>query len=212
MNRLTARDQAILWARQILQTDFIALDTETTGLENDAEACQIGIVDRAGNILLDSYIKPGQPIPARATQLHGISDETVKDAPTILDLESQLAAALRGRMVIVYNAEYDARILRMSFLRAGAQRHGAPYRLPETCPVHRNNFRPECAMEVFAAFYGDWNDYRGNYHWQKLTTAARYFGVSTDGAHGAVADALMTLKVIEGMANSKLSQEDKDEY
>lgn len=209
MDQLTDRDQAILWARQVLQTDFAILDTETTGLDHDDVAVQIGIVDRSGQVLLDSYIKPHKPIPAQATRLHGITDEMVAGAPTILELEPRLIAVLQGRRVVIYNAEYDARILRMSFLNDGAQVHGAPYRLPADHFFHLNNFRPECAMESFAAFYGDWNDYRGNYRWQKLTTAAMVQDIQIEDAHSAIGDALMTLRVVEGMAGAKLSTEDK---
>lgn len=205
----TDRDRAILWARQMLEQEFVVLDTETTGLDYDDVAVQIGIVNRDGAILLDTYVKPWKPIPARATQLHGITDEMVKGAPTILELEPQLAAALQGQVVLIYNAEYDANILRRSFLYSGAEKHGAPYRLPETHWTFWGIFKPECAMEAFAAFYGDFNARYGTYRWQKLTTAAAHFGLSVVGAHGAVQDALTTLAVVKKMAESKLSAEEE---
>lgn len=204
---IVSRDRAILWARQILKTDFVVLDTETTGLDENAEACSIAVIGQDETVLLDSLVKPRSVIPGAASRIHGITNEMVQDAPGILDLESQLAAALNEKTVIIYNADFDASILRQSFLRAGAQLHGAPYRLPERHIVHRLNFMPECAMEAFAAFYGDWNDYRGSYTWKKLTVAASYFNISTDGAHGALADCLMTLGVVRGMAEAKLSNE-----
>lgn len=55
------------------------------------------------------------------------------------------------------------------------------------------------AMTPFAAVYGDWSEYHGNYKWQKLTTAARYYGLDTSGAHSALADAHMTLNVVKRM-------------
>lgn len=203
----TDRDRAILWAREILTHDPVFLDTETTGLDYDDVAVQIGIVDHTGAILLDTYVRAWKPIPARATQLHGITDEMVKGAPTILELEMEIFAALQGRAVVIYNAEYDARILRMSFLSDGARKYGAPYKLPEGHFAHIGTFKPECAMEAFAAFYGDFNARYGSYRWQKLTTAAAHFGLSVVGAHGAVADALLTLAIVRKMAETKLSTE-----
>ena len=168
-------------------------------------AVQIGIVDRAGLTLLDTYVKPHKPIPAGATQVHGITDEMVATAPTILELESEIFMALHGRAVLIYNAEYDARILRQSFLYSGAREYGDPYRLPINHFVHIDTFK--CVMEWFAQFYGDWNDYRQNYKWQKLSIAALVLGVQISNAHSAIGDALMTLGVVSGMAEARLSGE-----
>lgn len=205
---MTDRDSAIVWARQILETDCVVLDTETTGLDNNAEVCQIGIINKNGDILLDQLIKPQQPIPPDATRIHGITNQMIKDAPTVLELESQLVTALKGKTVIIYNADYDARLLRQSFLAREATPENVPYKLPEDHVFHYRSFKPECAMEAFAAFYGDWNDYKGSYTWKRLTVAAKYFQLDTHGAHGAITDCLMTLGVVRGMAATPLSEEE----
>lgn len=208
------RDSAILWARRIIEQEFVVLDTETTGLDSDDVAVQIGIVNQAGVILLDSYVRPHKPIPIRATQLHGITDAMVQNAPTFREILPILDRAVTDKIVLIYNKEYDQRILLQS---ADANSFGieawwlAPRIWKPERPTdhHPNQTRWQCVMEQFAQFYGDWNDYRGNYRWQKLTVAVSYFGISTEGAHGAVADALTTLWVVEGMAKARLSGEAK---
>ncbi len=66
-----------------------------------------------------------------------------------------------------------------------------------------------CAMETFAEIYGEWNDYRGNYKWQRLSTACAYYKIPVVGAHGALADCQMTLKMCEAMlAHSKAAHAD----
>ncbi|GGZ39657.1 hypothetical protein [Streptomyces bluensis] len=47
----------------------------------------------------------------------------------------------------------------------------------------------ECAMEQYAAFYGDWHDYFGSYTWQKL-----------GGGHRALGDTRAVIRRLEEMA------------
>jgi DNA polymerase-3 subunit epsilon len=76
------RASAVLWAReQLNHEDWVILDTETTGIVR-AEIVEIAIINHLGETRLDTLIKPSIPIPAEVTELHGISDAMVADAPT----------------------------------------------------------------------------------------------------------------------------------
>ena len=70
-----------------MRNTFIVFDIETTGLEpSDCGITEIGAVKlNDGEIIgeFSTYVNPERPIPAESTQLTGISDETVKDAPKI---------------------------------------------------------------------------------------------------------------------------------
>lgn len=199
---LTDRDHAILWARQITKEDqFCILDTETTGLDDEAECCSIGIVDNNGEVLYQSLVKPTKPIPTQASQIHGISDDTVINSPNFMEILPALHWFLKNRLVLIYNRDYDQRIIQQSARAVGATRF-EPWWLAPT-----NDKQWHCVMEQFAQFYGDWDEYRGSFRWKKLTIAASYFDLDTQGAHGAVVDCLMTLGVVKGMANTKLSHE-----
>lgn len=198
----TDRDRAILWARQMLKQEFVVLDTETTGLDDDAEVCSIAVIARNGTILLDSLVKPYSPIPAAASRIHGITNEMVQGAPTFTEVLIQIHPFLTDKTVLVYNRDYDQRILLQSATAENIE--FTPWWRPA---LHGEQARWHCVMEWFAQFYGDWNDYKESYTWKKLVAAASYFNISTDGAHGALADALMTLRVVEGMAKAQLSTE-----
>ena len=89
------RVSAVLWAtEQLSQNDWVILDTETTGLD-DAEIVEIAIIDRLGEILLHRLIKPTISIPVEVTEIHGISDAMVADAPTFPEVYPRIDAALK---------------------------------------------------------------------------------------------------------------------
>jgi len=173
----------------IRSNNYLILDTETTGLGNDAEICQIAVIDATGEELLNTLVKPVQPIPADAIAIHGITNEMVIDAPGWGKLVAPLMRLLDKQQVIIYNATYDRRLMHQSAEQAG---------LPKVDWKTIATFH--CAMTHFAAIYGDWNYYYQSYRWQTLETAARYYDVIHQSAHSAIGDCLTTLAVCKAMA------------
>lgn len=172
------------WARKVLaKTDAVILDTETTGLHNRAEVVQIGILSMAGQVLLDTLVKPTCAIPLDAQRIHRITDAMVADAPTIADLLPQLRELLGGARVIIYNAAYDTRILEQS-LRA--------HSLVIDVPLFGASSY-DCAMEAYAEWVGDWSSYHQSYRYQRLP----------GGDHTAIGDSRACLAVLRRMAGIK---------
>jgi len=170
----------------ILATNnFVVLDTETTGLEKPAEICQIAIVDYDGAVLLDTYVNPTRGIPQAATNIHHITDATVKNAPTWPIVRQDVLEIIDGRNVIVYNATYDRKLMHWS----DEAWHDARIDYTKTSPWH-------CAMEAYAEFYGEIHPYYGSYIWQSLTNAMIQCGLKVDIAHNALADCQMTLRLL----------------
>lgn len=165
--------------------NFLVLDTETAALHG--EVVQIAVIDSAGSVLLDTLIKPQSLITDEAAQVHGISNDMVKAAPTYADLAGQLSRLLLGQRVLAWNASYDAGCLDLSAKRAGF-------------PKISNLSTWIDAMNPFSQIFGEWSEYHQSYRWQKLTTAAAFYKISTAGAHSALADARMTLQVVKKMA------------
>lgn len=193
-------------ARAVLARPFRIFDSETTGLADDSELLSFAVIDHTGAVLLNTRIRPENPIPEDATAIHGIRDEDVADAPRFIDVYPAIFKALDARRWVGYNVTYDVERLRFECARAGVLMPSAPRgRWPNDLGFDS----PEWVdlMEMFAEFYGEWHDYFRSYTWQKLTTAARWIGdrhfdLETDTAlaHDALADAVMTLKVLKGMA------------
>ena len=164
------------------------LDTETTGLDDSAEIVEISIIDQNGSVVLDTLVKPLNPIPAEVTAIHGITNDMVANAPTWASIHDRVLAILTSKPLVIYNADYDLRMLAQT-----AELYGL-----------RNSLiglSAGCAMSAYAEFYGEWNEVRGDYRWQRLTNAAYQQGVVVAGqAHRALADVRMTLGVIKVMA------------
>jgi len=61
--------------------------------------------------------------------------------------------------------------------------------------------RAACAMKLYARFYGEWNDTRGGYRWQRLIDAARQCALPIPmNLHRAAADAELTRLLLHHMA------------
>lgn len=186
-----SRAKAIGWAREVIATGAVVIDTETTGLGPDAEICDIGIVRIDGTVLLDCLVRPSKPIPAEATAVHGITDEMVSDAEPWSVIYGRLIDALggkRGGSILVYNLDYDLTIINQC-CRA------------EELPEFAKGDQWQCAMLAYSDFDGTPGKYRGQMKWHKLDAAAARFGIPP-GGHRALADAETTRRVVVAMAAS----------
>lgn len=170
-----------------LNQNCLILDTETTGLGDEAEIVEISVIDAKGSVLLNSLVRPSKPIPQEATAIHGITDAMVASAPTWDQLHQQFTDIIYNteQPLVIYNDAYDARILNNT-----ARIYGIP---PASVSVH-------CAMHAYAEFYGQWDNYRDQYKWQKLTNAVKQCGYEVEGAHRSLSDCQMTLQVLQFMA------------
>mgnify|MGYP006445668973 CR=1 FL=1 len=74
--------------------NFVVLDTETTGLDHGDEIVEIAVVDAEGRTLLDERIRPSVPISPEAQAIHGITMESLADAPQWPDIAGKVRAVL----------------------------------------------------------------------------------------------------------------------
>lgn len=178
-----------------LKQNCLILDTETTGLGDEAEIVEISVIDAQGNTLLNSLVKPSKRIPAEATAIHGITDEMVAGAPTWDELHNRFVEIISNteQPLVIYNDSYDVRILNQAAFIYGLP----PY---FTSGFIRKRDQVHCAMLAYSEFYGDWDNYRYSFRWQKLTNAVQQCGLEVEGAHRSLSDCQMTLQVLQFMA------------
>ena len=179
-----AAEEASAWARAMLAKGALILDTETTGLDDEAEIVQIAIIDTNGTTLLNSLVMPTQFSATYhiAEAIHGISREMLANAPTMMQLWPQVLAILdHATNLVIYNRDFDLRLLMQSAPRN-------EWRAPH-CATH-------CAMLHYAKFVGQWSKHHKSFRWQPL------FG----GDHTALGDCLATLNLLRQMANEEKTE------
>ncbi len=163
-----------------LDRPVVVFDTETTGVNPRTDRIvEIACLKIHPDGRREDWIRrvnPGVPIPAASTAIHGISDEEVRSLPTFREVARELADFLEGCDLAGYNiAGFDLPALRIEFLRAGVPFDVAGRRLLD-------------AQRIFFVREP-----------RNLAAAARFYCRSEhQGAHGALADAEMTLRVLEG--------------
>lgn len=107
-------------------------------------------------------------------------------------LRPEVIELVRGKTVVVYNASFDRAILQNADAISDDEEQVALDKLVAGW---------DCAMEQYAAFWGDWNDYHESYRWQKLSAACGQQQIHIEAkAHSALGDALRTLALIQAMA------------
>jgi len=95
----------------------IVLDTETTGLEPSQghRVIEIGCVELNNRRLTGNnyhqYLQPDREIDEGALQVHGISNEFLKDKPRFLDIVDDLMSYLKGAELVIHNAPFDVGFL-----------------------------------------------------------------------------------------------------
>lgn len=159
---------------------ILVLDFETTGLdiERDTIVSAGGVRMEGARILgetaFESLVAPGRRIPRRATRIHGVTDDMVKDAPRFAAIWTAfLEPALRGAILVGHNIAFD-----IAHLGKALAAIGEPWQAPPSL----DTMLLYLALEPLARS-------------AELSAVAERLNVSVEGRHTALGDSLMTAAI-----------------
>ena len=105
-------------------TPISVIDFETTGLTPGSDRVVEAAIVRIDpgekpRLVLNTLVDPLRPISA--TEIHGITDSDVRDAPTFADIAGDVLEALSGTVVAAYNVYFDMRFLEFELRQVGVE-------------------------------------------------------------------------------------------
>lgn len=175
---------------QNLDDTYVVFDIETTGLSKEKEMItEIGAVKVADGKIIDRFsifVNPQRPISAEITKLTGITDDMVKDAPTIENVLPEFLKFCEDTVLVAHNASFDTGFIRIAAERAGlGELH---HTIVDT-------------LELARALLPELNKH-------KLDIVCEHLGVTLNGHHRAVNDAEATaevfIKFLDMLAEKKI--------
>lgn len=174
---------------------YLVFDTETTGMYNfkaphtdssqphivQLAAC---LVDKGANVRgsMNMIVRPPILIPEGASNIHGITDDIAGryGLPLTEALNTFWMLQEKAETLVAHNVNFDRRVLRSAFHRAGLNNFLASF---EKCDTF-------CTMEATTPVL-KLPGYRGRFKWPKLAEAYRYFfDEELEGAHDAMIDVM----------------------
>ena len=162
-----------------LKKPLAFIDLETTGVnlgtDRIVEIAILKILTDGTKSVKRKLINPGIPIPKAASDVHGITDEMVKDCPALKMVAQELKQMLDGCDLAGYNSNrFDIPLLMEEFLRAEVD-------------FDMNNRKLLDVQNIFHKME------------PRTLSAAFKFYCSKDleGAHGAEVDAAATYEILQ---------------
>ena len=152
--------------------NFISIDVETTGLEENCEIIEIGLIKYREGVEVDSFhslVKPLFPIPQEITNITGITNEMVSNQPKWSEIEEDIYDFLQADFLVGHNVAFDR-----GFIERALQK-----------PLDKIWVD---TLELAKIFLPKLSSY-------KLISLVQYFGLSHTFFHRAYNDAQLTAEV-----------------
>ncbi|RJP41634.1 MAG: 3'-5' exonuclease [Phycisphaerales bacterium] len=137
------------------ETPVAVIDFETTGLTAGVDrVIEISVVRvEPGNeprLVLDTLVHPHRRVAA--TEIHGITDADVENAPSFRDIVGEVVTVLDGCVIAAYNVYFDIAFLNFELANAGVMHDPPHFCLMYMRPLL--DLGPRCRLEAACQHYG----------------------------------------------------------
>ena len=171
-------EPADLLNQSIAATTFVVVDVETTGLSpRDGGITEIAMIKVRNGLLWDEYttlVNPLMPIPYEVTELTGIDDAMVSDAPSADEVAPAIAEFLGDGVFTAHNAPFDLGFVNSTLSKGKIERIQNPVIC--TCKLARRLLP--------------------NLYSKSLGPVAKELGIKNSQRHRAAGDAYATAQVL----------------
>ena len=168
---------------------YAVIDTETTGTSHqNGKIIEIAIILFNGQSVFDSFVSLINPecyIPHYITQITGISNEMVANAPKFYEIAKQIVQITSNQIFVAHNAPFDYNFIRKEFKELGYD-----YIRKTLCTV-------ELSRKLLPG--------HASYSLGKLCNDLR---IEINGRHRAEGDALATVELLKILL-AKYNQKEK---
>jgi DNA polymerase-3 subunit epsilon len=166
---------------------FAVVDIETTGgSANNSKITEIAIVITDGETILEEYdslVDPGMFIPAFITNLTGITNQMVEDAPDFGHIAERVSELLADKVFVAHNVNFD-----YSFVKKQLEESGFPITTKKMCTVRYSR-----KMEPGHKSYS-------------LGNICAHFGIKNLDAHRAMSDTKATVQLLHELLRKDYNQ------
>lgn len=156
---------------------YCVVDIETTGGTKETHRItEIGAVKVVSGEIVDHWqtlVNPERHIPAFITELTGISDDMVKEAPLFSEIADSFKAFLSGSIFVAHNVNFD-----YGFIKAEFARIEESFAMPKLCTV-----------KEMRRFYPGYDSYG-------LANLCKEFEIELNNHHRAMSDADATAQLL----------------
>ncbi len=170
------------------EADFCIVDVETTGLSPRVNGViEIGLVKVSNLKIVDrfhSLVNPGKDIPYFITQLTGITNDDVFDAPFFEDIADEVAEFISGNILTAHNFTFDNSFLKKEFHYCGKEYINSP------------NL---CTLKLSRRLYPMLKS-------KSLGAVCNHLKLKNAGEHRALGDAEVTAKLLIKLINELKSK------
>lgn len=185
--------------------DFVVIDTETTGLsaskDRIVELAAVRYKDGSPEKAFHTYINPKKEIPKEAQAVNHITEDMVKDAPTISEVMPAFEAFVKSSSFIIgHNLEFDLKFLFYS----GSTILEGKNKLIDTIAQAKKLLKgPKYSYDEEYSQYMINDKYDYDVDDFKLETLCNYYGIINPIQHSALSDAYATGKLFLRLVKEK---------